>query len=96
MAFSNFHIFHEFVSILMESAILYFGVLPWFWKVSIQCVFSKFSISYCIFHHVIYIVCITLQKSGSFLVTAGLNAENEILRTLSFLVGVMFWSQVRF
>ncbi|XP_074326463.1 CAAX prenyl protease 1 homolog isoform X2 [Apium graveolens] len=62
---SNFHIFHEFLSILMESAILYYGVLPWFWT-----------------------------KSGSFLVTAGLNAENEILRTLSFLVGVMFWSQI--
>ncbi|GFP97313.1 caax prenyl protease 1 homolog [Phtheirospermum japonicum] len=29
---SNFHFVHEFVTILMDSAILYFGVLPWFWK----------------------------------------------------------------
>lgn len=35
-----------------------------------------------------------LQKSGDFVVLAGLNAENEILHTLAFLAGVMFWSQV--
>lgn len=27
---------------------------------------------------------------------AGFNAENEILHTLVFLAGVMFWSQVHF
>ncbi|KAI6702522.1 hypothetical protein NL676_011658 [Syzygium grande] len=29
---SRFHFVHEFVSILMDSAILLFGILPWFWK----------------------------------------------------------------
>ncbi|KAG8363308.1 hypothetical protein BUALT_Bualt19G0008700 [Buddleja alternifolia] len=33
-------------------------------------------------------------RSGEFLVYAGLNAENEILHTLAFLAGVMFWSQI--
>ncbi|KAL1546443.1 CAAX prenyl protease 1 [Salvia divinorum] len=62
---SNFHFVHEFVTILMDSAILYFGVLPWFWK-----------------------------RCGEVLVYAGFNAENEILHTLAFLAGVMFWSQI--
>ncbi|KAI3449207.1 hypothetical protein Pfo_005872 [Paulownia fortunei] len=62
---SHFHFLHEFVTIIMDSAILYFGILPWFWK-----------------------------RSGEFLVYAGLNAENEILHTLAFLAGVMFWSQI--
>ncbi|XP_030541071.1 CAAX prenyl protease 1 homolog [Rhodamnia argentea] len=31
---SRFHFVHEFVSILMDSAILLFGILPWFWKKS--------------------------------------------------------------
>lgn len=29
---SRFHFFHEFVTIVLDSAILYFGILPWFWK----------------------------------------------------------------
>ncbi|KAK4487812.1 hypothetical protein RD792_005492, partial [Penstemon davidsonii] len=29
---SYFHFVHEFVSKLMDFAILYFGILPWFWK----------------------------------------------------------------
>ncbi|KAG6434439.1 CAAX prenyl protease 1 homolog isoform X1 [Salvia hispanica] len=62
---SNFHFVHEFVTILMDSAILYFGVLPWFWK-----------------------------RCGEVLVYAGFNAENEIIHTLAFLAGVMFWSQI--
>ncbi|OMP00337.1 Peptidase M48 [Corchorus olitorius] len=62
---SYFHFVHEFVTILMDSAILFFGILPWFWK-----------------------------KSGNFLPLVGLNAENEILHTLSFLAGVMIWSQI--
>ncbi|KAI4338397.1 hypothetical protein MLD38_023461 [Melastoma candidum] len=62
---SHFHFIHEFVTILMDSAILLFGILPWFWK-----------------------------ESGDFLVLAGLNAENEILHTLSFLAGVTIWSQI--
>ncbi|PSS26311.1 CAAX prenyl protease [Actinidia chinensis var. chinensis] len=62
---SRFHFIHEFVSILMDSAILSFGVLPWFWK-----------------------------RSGEFLVYIGVNAENEIVHTLAFLAGVMFWSQI--
>ncbi|KAK4415916.1 CAAX prenyl protease 1 [Sesamum alatum] len=62
---SHFHFVHELVTIVMDCAILYFGVLPWFWK-----------------------------RSGEFLVYAGLNAENEILHTLAFLAGVMFWSQI--
>ncbi|XP_024044452.1 CAAX prenyl protease 1 homolog isoform X2 [Citrus clementina] len=62
---SHFHFVHEFVTILMDSAILLFRILPWFWK-----------------------------KSGNFLVLVGLDAENEILHTLSFLAGVMLWSQL--
>ncbi|KAG5626680.1 hypothetical protein H5410_011898 [Solanum commersonii] len=62
---SYFHFIHEFVTILMDSSILYFRILPWFWK-----------------------------RSGEFLVYLGLNAENEIYHTLSFLAGVMVWSQV--
>ncbi|PIM99793.1 Metalloprotease [Handroanthus impetiginosus] len=62
---SYFHFVHGFVTIIMDSVILYFGILPWFWK-----------------------------RSGEFLVYAGLNAENEILHTLAFLAGVMFWSQI--
>ncbi|KAG6437590.1 hypothetical protein SASPL_102509 [Salvia splendens] len=62
---SNFHFVHEFVTILMDSAILYFGILPWFWK-----------------------------RCGEVLVYAGFNAENEIIHTLAFLAGVMFWSQI--
>ncbi|XP_073140079.1 CAAX prenyl protease 1 homolog [Henckelia pumila] len=62
---SHFHFVHEFVTILMDSAILSYGLLPWFWK-----------------------------RSGEFLLYAGLNAENEILHTLAFLAGVMFWSQL--
>lgn len=31
---SHFHFIHEFVTILMDSAILFFGILPWFWKKS--------------------------------------------------------------
>ncbi|KAJ8529215.1 hypothetical protein K7X08_036050 [Anisodus acutangulus] len=34
------------------------------------------------------------KRSGEFLVYLGLNAENEIFHTLSFLAGVMVWSQV--
>ncbi|XP_042498646.1 CAAX prenyl protease 1 homolog isoform X2 [Macadamia integrifolia] len=62
---SYFHFVHEAVSIIMDTAILYFGVLPWFWKIS-----------------------------GEYLVSIGLNPENEILHTLGFLAGVMIWSQV--
>ncbi|KAF5196421.1 Caax prenyl protease 1-like protein, partial [Thalictrum thalictroides] len=62
---SYFHFVHEAVTILMESSILLYGVLPWFW-----------------------------QKSGEFLVYAGLNAENEISHTLAFLAGVSIWSQI--
>ncbi|GAA0145273.1 metalloprotease [Lithospermum erythrorhizon] len=62
---SYFHFVHEFVTILMDSAILFYGILPWFWK-----------------------------KSGEVLVYLGLNSENEIYHTLSFLAGVMLWSQV--
>ena len=35
-----------------------------------------------------------LQKSGELAVYMGLNAENEIIHTLSFLAGMMIWSQV--
>ncbi|CAH2069234.1 unnamed protein product [Thlaspi arvense] len=62
---SYFHFVHEFVTILMDSAILFFGILPWFWKIS-----------------------------GGFLPMLGLDPENEILHTLSFLAGVMTWSQI--
>ncbi|KAK8693555.1 hypothetical protein V6N13_071133 [Hibiscus sabdariffa] len=34
------------------------------------------------------------KKSGNFLPLVGLNEENEILQTLSFLAGVMIWSQI--
>ncbi|KAM5555450.1 hypothetical protein ABKV19_023395 [Rosa sericea] len=50
----------------MDSAILFFRVLPWFWK-----------------------------KSGDLVVLAGLNAENEILHTLTFLGGMMIWSKIK-
>lgn len=62
---SHFHFVHEAVTILMDTAILFFGILPWFWK-----------------------------KSGELAVYMGLNAENEIIHTLSFLAGVMIWSQI--
>ncbi|KAK7274322.1 hypothetical protein RIF29_15405 [Crotalaria pallida] len=62
---SRFHFVHEFVTILMDSTILFFGVLPWLWK-----------------------------KSGHFVTSVGLNAENEIVHTLAFLAGVMIWSQI--
>ncbi|XP_068650120.1 CAAX prenyl protease 1 homolog [Aristolochia californica] len=62
---SYFHFVHGAVTILMDTAILYFGILPWFWK-----------------------------SSGEFLIYMGLNADNEILHTLSFLAGVMVWSQI--
>ncbi|XP_013612014.1 PREDICTED: CAAX prenyl protease 1 homolog [Brassica oleracea var. oleracea] len=62
---SHFHFVHEFVTILMDSAMLFFGILPWFWKLS-----------------------------GGFLSMVGLDPENEILHTLSFLAGVMIWSQI--
>jgi STE24 endopeptidase len=62
---SHFHFLHEFVTILMDSGILFFGILPWFWK-----------------------------RSGYFLLSFGLDAENEIFHTLAFLAGVSFWSQI--
>ncbi|KAL6130994.1 hypothetical protein ACLB2K_069372 [Fragaria x ananassa] len=62
---SNFHFVHDFVTLLMDTAILFYRILPWFWK-----------------------------KSGDFVVLAGLNAENEIRHTLSFLAGVMIWEQI--
>eukprot|EP00262_Sarcandra_glabra_P002417 TRINITY_DN12712_c0_g1_i1.p1 TRINITY_DN12712_c0_g1~~TRINITY_DN12712_c0_g1_i1.p1 ORF type:complete len:425 (+),score=64.76 TRINITY_DN12712_c0_g1_i1:180-1454(+) len=34
------------------------------------------------------------KRSGAFLVYMGLNAENEIIHTLAFLVGMMIWSQI--
>ncbi|KAG1362371.1 hypothetical protein COCNU_10G005900 [Cocos nucifera] len=52
------------VTILLDTAILYFGILPWFWKIS-----------------------------GNIVAYMGLDAENEIIHTLSFLAGVMIWSQ---
>ncbi|CAL9075614.1 unnamed protein product [Musa acuminata var. zebrina] len=62
---SYFHFIHEAVTILMDTAILYFGLLPWFWKLS-----------------------------GNLVAYLGLDAENEIIHTLSFLAGVMIWSQI--
>ncbi|XP_073101503.1 CAAX prenyl protease 1 homolog isoform X2 [Elaeis guineensis] len=62
---SHFHFVHEAVTILMDTAILYFGILPWFWKIS-----------------------------GNLVAYMDLNAENEIIHTLSFLAGVMIWSQI--
>ncbi|XP_059312597.1 CAAX prenyl protease 1 homolog [Lycium ferocissimum] len=62
---SYFHFVHEFVTILMDASILYFRILPWFWK-----------------------------RSGEILLYLGFNAENEIFHTLSFLAGVMVWSQI--
>ncbi|KAK5793632.1 hypothetical protein PVK06_034784 [Gossypium arboreum] len=64
-ALSHFHFVHEFVTILIDSAILFFGILSWFWN-----------------------------KSGIFLPLLGLNEENEILHTPSFLAGVMIWPQI--
>ncbi|KAF2315272.1 hypothetical protein GH714_038662 [Hevea brasiliensis] len=31
---SHFNFVHEFVTILLDSAILYFGILPWLWKIT--------------------------------------------------------------
>ncbi|KAK1304398.1 hypothetical protein QJS10_CPB11g01925 [Acorus calamus] len=61
----RFHFVHGAVTILMDTAILFYGVLPWFWK-----------------------------TSGFVLGYLGLNPENEILHTLSFLAGSMIWSQI--
>ncbi|XP_010261328.1 PREDICTED: CAAX prenyl protease 1 homolog [Nelumbo nucifera] len=33
---SHFHFIHEAVTILMDTAILFFGILPWFWKRSAE------------------------------------------------------------
>ncbi|WCJ22725.1 hypothetical protein M5689_004799 [Euphorbia peplus] len=62
---SHFNLVHNFVTILLDSAILYYGILPWFWK-----------------------------TAESFVLSVGLNPENEILHTLAFLAGVMLWSQI--
>ncbi|KAK8964288.1 hypothetical protein KSP40_PGU003772 [Platanthera guangdongensis] len=62
---SHFHFVHEVVTIVMDITILYFGVLPWFWK-----------------------------ESGDFVSRMGLNSDNEIIHTLSFLSGFMVWSQI--
>jgi STE24 endopeptidase len=62
---SNFHFVHEAITILMDTAILYYGLLPWFW-----------------------------MKSEEFVTHLGLNPENETIHTLSFLAGVMIWSQI--
>ncbi|CAN1160062.1 CAAX prenyl protease 1 homolog [Linum perenne] len=62
---SYFSFVHDFVSIVLDSAILWYGILPWVWK-----------------------------KSENFLVSVGLNAENEIIHTLAFLGSVMMWSQI--
>lgn len=62
---SHFRFVHEVVTIVMDITILYFGVLPWFWK-----------------------------KSGDFVSRMGLNSDNEIIHTLSFLSGFMVWSQI--
>lgn len=62
---SHFHFVHGAVTILMDITILYFGILPWFWK-----------------------------KSGDLAVYMGLDVENEIIHTLSFLAGSMIWSQI--
>ncbi|XP_042388917.1 CAAX prenyl protease 1 homolog [Zingiber officinale] len=62
---SYFHFVHEAVTIVMDTAILYYKILPWFWKLS-----------------------------GNFALYIGLNPKNEIIHTLSFLAGVMVWSQI--
>ncbi|CAH9093114.1 unnamed protein product [Cuscuta epithymum] len=62
---SYWHFFQSYINMLMDTVILLFGILPWFWK-----------------------------KSGNALVFFGLNTENEILHTLSFLAGVTVWSQI--
>jgi len=89
---SHFHFIHEFVTIVTDSTILYFGVLPWFWKVRICYVVYEVQLLLC--HCKIYVYC--LQKSGEYVTTVGFNAENEILHTLAFLAGLMIWSQVCF
>ncbi|XP_042496371.1 CAAX prenyl protease 1 homolog isoform X6 [Macadamia integrifolia] len=62
---SYFHFVNEAVSIIMDTAILCFGVLPWSWKIS-----------------------------GEYLVSIGLDPENEILHSLGFWAGGMIWSEV--
>lgn len=96
LTFSNFHFVHDFVTLLMDTAILFYRILPWFWKVSNtnkNSVCGNLEISLMLFSH--YIASFVLQKSGDFVVLAGLNAENEIRHTLSFLAGVMIWEQVQ-
>ncbi|XP_059634249.1 CAAX prenyl protease 1 homolog [Cornus florida] len=62
---SRYGFVRNLVTIVLDCAILLFGLLPWLWK-----------------------------RSGDFLVSVGLNAENEILQSLVFLAGVMIWSQI--
>ncbi|XP_073001231.1 CAAX prenyl protease 1 homolog [Typha latifolia] len=62
---SHFNFVHGTVTILVDIAVLYFGILPWFW-----------------------------EKTGDLVSFVGLNAENEIIHSLSFLAGVMIWSQI--
>ncbi|KAJ3680309.1 hypothetical protein LUZ60_016587 [Juncus effusus] len=62
---SRFHFVHGVVTILMDTTILYYRVLPWVW-----------------------------MKSEELVAYFGLNVENEIIHTLSFLAFVMIWSQI--
>lgn len=45
-------------------------------------------------HRALYVSASLLQRSGDILLHLGLSAENEITHTLSFLAGMMIWSQV--
>lgn len=62
---SHFHFVHQAVATVTSIAMLFFGILPWFW-----------------------------EKSGEVVVYMGLNADNEIIHTLSYLAGMMIWSQI--
>ena len=72
----------------MDTAILYYKVLPWFWKVKKIPCFNQYPYASILADHFF------LQRSGELVTKVGLNAENEIIHTLAFLAGAMVWSQV--
>lgn len=52
IGFSQFHFVHEFFSIVMDSGIFLFGILPWVWKV------CDLTHLYCPLLHVVCLCCL--------------------------------------
>lgn len=91
--FSRFHFVCQFVTIVRDSAILFFGVMPWFWKVRICFMFMNLMFI-TVFISLLFNDYTWLQKSEDFVTLIGLNADNEILHSIAFLAGCMILLQV--